>query len=180
MNFYCDDRDSTRGGLGLVVKTRGFQWSQVLAEDCIFWLYNINNESTHDYNKAYFTQYIDWGIGGVGVDIQNIGEYDTGLDIAFAYAPPGAIGSGGWSPIGYAGYAFLESPGIESDGEDNDGDGIVDESRESNGPGTYLDEYPFGFSESNRVKFFEFYKCQFRLIVLFSFERSKPWKFLFQ
>ncbi|MBU1873064.1 hypothetical protein KJ688_04945, partial [bacterium] len=49
MNFYCDDLDSTRGGVGLVVKARGFQWSQVLAEDCIFWLYDITNESTHDY-----------------------------------------------------------------------------------------------------------------------------------
>ncbi|MFH1852352.1 MAG: hypothetical protein ABIA75_08410 [Candidatus Neomarinimicrobiota bacterium] len=148
MNYYCDDRDSTRGGIGLVVKARGFQWSQVLAEDCIFWLYDITNESTHDYLKSYFSQYIDWGIGGVGGNIQNIGEYDLDLDIAFAYGPPGAVGyPGNWYPIGYAGYAFLESPGIATDGNDNDGDGMIDETRESDGPGVYLDEYPYGFNE---------------------------------
>jgi hypothetical protein len=132
MNFYCDNRDTTRGGVGLVVKARGFQWSQVLAEDCIFWLYDIQNESTNDYNNSYFAEYIDWGIGGVGSDVQNIGEYDTDLDIAFAYAPSGAVGTpGNWSPIGYAGYAFLESPGISIDGKDNDNDGMTDESREA-------------------------------------------------
>jgi hypothetical protein len=145
MNYYCDDRDTTRGGVGLVVKIRGFQWSQVLAEDCIFWLYDIKNESTHDYQKSYFTQYIDWGIGGVGGDVQNIGEYDKDLDIAFAYGPPGAIGVGGWYPIGYAGYAFLESPGNYTDGNDNDGDGMTDESRASDGPGFFIGDYPYGF-----------------------------------
>ena len=154
MNYYCDDRDPTRGGLGLVVTARGFQWSQVLAEDCIFWLYNIYNESTHDYDKSYFTQYIDWGIGGVGVGVQNIGEYDADLDIAFAYAPPGATGYGGWSPIGYAGYAFLESPGIHTDSKDNDGDGLIDERRD-NEPGTWLDEYPYGVADV--TAFQEFY-----------------------
>jgi len=160
MNFYCDDRDSTRGGVGLVVKARGFQWSQVLAEDCIFWLYDITNESTHDYLKSYFSQYIDWGIGGVvgQSGVPNIGEYDLDLDIAFAYAPPGAVGTpGNWFPIGYAGYAFLESPGIDSDGKDNDGDGMIDESRESDGPGEYLDEYPYGFNEITRADFIRVY-----------------------
>jgi len=155
MNFYCDARDSTRGGIGLVVKARGFQWSQVLAEDCIFWLYDIKNESTHDYLKSYFSQYIDWGIGGVGGDIQNIGEYDLQLDMAFAYGPPGALGYPGSWKIGYAGYAFLESPGNETDGKDNDGDGLIDESRESDGPGVYLDTYPYGVS--NVAAFINFF-----------------------
>lgn len=155
MNFYCDERDSTRGGVGLVVKARGFQWSQVLAEDCIFWLYDIMNESTHDYLKSYFSQYIDWGIGGVEGNIQNIGEYDLQLDIAFAYGPPGALGHPGNWKIGYAGYAFLESPGIATDGKDNDGDGLIDESRESNGPGEYLDTYPYGVN--NVEAFIRFY-----------------------
>lgn len=146
-NFYCSSSDTTRGGIGLVVKARGFQWSQVLAEDCVFWLYDIKNESEHDYLKSYFAQYIDWGIGGVGGEVQNIGEYDTDLDIAFAYGPPGAVGTpGNWYPIGHAGYAFLESPGIATDGKDNDGDGLIDETRESDGPGVYLDVYPYGVS----------------------------------
>lgn len=157
VKFYCDSRDSSRGGVGLVVKARGFQWSQVLAEDCIFWLYDIMNESTHDYLKSYFSQYIDWGIGGVQGQsgIQNIGEYDLQLDIAFAYGPPGALGIPGNWEIGYAGYAFLESPGIDTDGKDNDGDGLIDESRESDSPGEYLDTYPYGVN--NVTTFTQFF-----------------------
>ncbi len=142
MKFYCDENDSSRGGLGLWVKTRGFQWSQVLAEDCIFWLYNITNESTTDYEKTYYSQYVDWGVGGVEDGADDVGEYDTYLDIAFAYDTDKYGTPGNWYPVGYAGYAFLESPGIYTDGEDNDRDGLVDEKRFSDppGPGWWVDE----------------------------------------
>ncbi|MFP4548620.1 MAG: hypothetical protein ACLFQM_10860 [Fidelibacterota bacterium] len=157
MNFYCDENDSTRGGIGLVVKTRAFQWSHVLAEDCIFWLYNIENESTHDYEKTYYAQYLDWGVGGVEDGADDIGEYDTNLDLAYAYDTDGYGTPGNWSPVGYAGYAFLESPGIADDNIDNDNDGITDEKRYSDGPGEYLDEYPYGFSDEDREKFYAHY-----------------------
>ncbi len=49
-----------------------------------------------------------------------------------AWAAPGQ-----WSPVGAAGYAFLESPGNFTDGRDNDEDGITDERRDS-GPGTLI------------------------------------------
>ncbi|MCK5571960.1 MAG: hypothetical protein KAJ12_04335, partial [Bacteroidetes bacterium] len=38
-NYWPDPADSSRGGLGLQVAVRGFQWSQVLAADVIFWYY---------------------------------------------------------------------------------------------------------------------------------------------
>jgi len=145
MDYYCDANDSTRGGLGLVVKARGFQWSHVLAEDCIFWLYNISNESTHDYGKTFYAQYIDWGVGGVEDGADDIGEYDAEADIAYAYDTDGYGTPGNWYPVGYAGYAFLESPGISSDGLDNDEDGIIDEKRYSDGPGTWISTFPYGF-----------------------------------
>ena len=63
-NFHPDADDTTRGGLGMQVHARGFQWSQVLAEDVIFWLYEITNMGTTDYTKTLFAQYVDWGIGG--------------------------------------------------------------------------------------------------------------------
>jgi len=144
-NYWADEQDSTRGGLGLWVKARGFQWSHVLAEDCIFWLYNITNESTHDYQKTFYAQYLDWGVGGVEDGADDIGEYDAELDIAFAYDTDGYGTPGNWSPVGYAGYAFLESPGIGNDGIDNDMDGIIDEKRESDGPGVWMGTAPFGF-----------------------------------
>jgi len=157
MNYYCDATDSSRGGLGLWVKARGFQWSQVLAEDCIFWLYNISNESTNDYLKTFYAQYIDWGIGGVEDGADDIGMYDSDLDIAYAYDTDKMGTPGNWYPVGYAGYAFLESPGIETDGFDNDNDGITDEKRYSDGPGYYIDEPPYGFDGENSTRFINHY-----------------------
>ena len=157
MNYYCDDSDTTRGGLGIWVKARGFQWSQVLAEDCIFWLYNITNESSHDYEKTFYSQYIDWGVGGVEDGADDIGEYDTDLDIAYAYDTDKMGTPGNWYPVGYAGYAFLESPGIETDGLDNDNDGITDERRYSDGPGDSLFTSPYGFFGDDWDRFYDHY-----------------------
>lgn len=146
-DFYADPQDTSRGGLGLWVKARGFQWSHVLAEDVIFWHYRIHNESAHDYAKVYYAQYVDWGIGGTDDGADDIGEYSTDLDIAFAYDEDGIGTPGNWSPVGVAGYAFLESPGISVDGKDNDSDGLVDEQRSSPDPGMYLTDPPYGIDD---------------------------------
>ena len=74
--FYPDAADTTRGGLGMQVRARGFQWSQVLAEDVIFWVYEITNMSTTDYDKTLFAQYVDWGVGGHDNSSNNAGDYD--------------------------------------------------------------------------------------------------------
>lgn len=129
--FYPDAQDHTRGGLGMQVRARGFQWSQVLAEDVIFWYYEITNMGTTDYTKTLFAQYVDWGIGGHDNSSSNAGSYNRDLNISYAWcvAPFGSPGN--WSPIGYCGYAFLESPGIADDHKDNDGDGLTDERRDN-------------------------------------------------
>jgi len=145
-DFYPDPDDPTRGGLGLRIEVRGFQWSSVLAEDVIFWLYDIKNDATTDYEKALFGMYIDFGIGGTGDSDDDQGQFDPILDITFAWDRDG-LGDTDWSPVGVAGYAFLESPGkgdvylynefgdlvetILGDGIDNDDDGLIDESRSS-------------------------------------------------
>jgi hypothetical protein len=131
-NFRPDAADSTRGGLGMQVRARGFQWSQVLAEDVIFWYYEITNMSTTDYPKTLFAQYVDWGIGGHDNSSSNLGSYDKVLNISYAWLLPGLNGvPGNWSPVGYCGYAFLESPGISDDNIDNDLDGLTDERRDN-------------------------------------------------
>ena len=131
-NFRPDADDSTRGGLGMQVRARGFQWSQVLAEDVIFWYYEITNMSTTDYPKTLFAQYIDWGIGGHNNSSLNLGDYNKLLNISYAWLLEGNNGlPGNWSPVGYCGYAFLESPGISDDNIDNDLDGLTDERRDN-------------------------------------------------
>jgi hypothetical protein len=138
--FYPDAQDNTRGGLGMQVRGRGFQWSQVLAEDVIFWYYEITNMGTTDYPKTLFAQYVDWGIGGHDNSSNNAGDYDQLLNISYAWSTVSYGSPGHWSPVGYAGYAFLESPGIDYDGVDNDHDGMIDENRDD--PAETWPKYP--------------------------------------
>lgn len=129
--FYADAEDHDRGGLGMQVRTRGFQWSQVLAEDAIFWYYEITNMGTTDYEKTLFAQYVDWGIGGHDNSSNNAGDYNELLDMSYAWSTVPTGSPGNWSPVGLAGYAFLESPGKSFDRRDNDLDGLTDESRDN-------------------------------------------------
>jgi hypothetical protein len=138
-NFYPDFEDTTRGGMGMQVRARGFQWSQVLAEDVIFWLYEITNMSTTDYEKTLFAQYIDWGIGGHDNSSNNAGDYDEILDISYAWSTVPFGSPGNWRPVGLSAYAFLESPGISDDFKDNDMDGLTDERRD-NVARNYIDD----------------------------------------
>ena len=159
-NFYPDADDLTRGGLGMQVRARGFQWSQVLAEDVIFWYYEITNMGTYDYKKTLFAQYVDWGIGGHDNSSNNAGDYNELLDMSYSWSVVSYGSPGNWSPVGMAGYAFLESPGVPDDSKDNDSDGLTDEKRNNNASifinnpnqDTYL-KNPF----QDTTKFSEFY-----------------------
>ncbi|NOX38882.1 MAG: hypothetical protein GXO78_15245 [Calditrichaeota bacterium] len=153
-DFYPDPTDTTRRGLGLEVAARYFQWSQVLAEDVIFAVYFITNEGKTNYDSVYYAFYIDWGVGGTDDSSDDTGEYDLTLDIAWAWDYDGYGTPGRWFPVGVAGFAFLESPGIKDDNVDNDDDGLVDERRDS-GPGVWLDTYPYGVDDVE--KFIQFY-----------------------
>lgn len=123
--FYPDSTDSLRRGLGFRVTVRGFQWSNVMVEDCIFWLYDVKNIGTHSHDKVAF------GVmsgpypghdntGGDGDD--DGGRFDLDKDLGYQYDQDN-IGASGWSPVGILGIAYFESPGNPFDGLDNDGDG---------------------------------------------------------
>ncbi len=122
--------DSTRGGLGLRVEVRGFQWSHVLAEDIIFWHYDIVNISDRDYDTTCFGFYTDPGVGGTNNN-GNSARYNTKLDMAYAWAPSGKGVPGNYT-TGYVGYAYLESPGNPWNQIDDDEDLMVDERRDDN------------------------------------------------
>ncbi len=139
-NFHPDVEDTTRGGLGMQVHGRGFQWSQVLAEDVIFWYYEITNMGTTDFPKTLFAQYVDWGIGGHDNSSNNAGDYDQLLNMSYAWSTVAFGSPGHWSPVGMSGYAFLESPGIDYDNIDNDHDGMIDETRDD--PAETWPKYP--------------------------------------
>ncbi len=159
--FYPCPGDETRGGLGLEVAVRAFQWNHPLAQDVIFWLYEITNECEVDYDDVYFSQYIDWGTGGTDDSGDDEGAYSTKLDLAFTWDYDGIGTPGRWGPVGAAGYAFLESPGNHSDLLDNDEDGITNERRDS-GPGQLIEGQDAILAyvnlNYNLVKFESFYR----------------------
>ncbi|MFQ6617123.1 MAG: hypothetical protein ACE5QV_00430, partial [Fidelibacterota bacterium] len=124
--FYPDSTDTLRRGLGMRVTVRGFQWSNALVEDAIFWLYDITNVGTMFYDKMLFGMMIGNMMGNTisisGDYTDDNGAYDLEEDIAYSWDYDD-VGAGNWTPVGYLGYAFLESPGNPYDGIDNDGDG---------------------------------------------------------
>lgn len=128
-NYMPIPGDSTRKGLGLRVEVRGFQWSHVLAEDIIFWHYDIVNISEDNHEKTYFGFYSDTGVGGSSDNGDDNASFDVELDICYGYDSDGYGVPGRWE-TGYYGYAYLESPGNATDGIDNDLDGMVDERRD--------------------------------------------------
>ena len=130
VKFVPDDNNPARKGLGLEVKVRGMQWQQFLAQDCIFWLYEIKNTSTTDYHKVVFGMLVGTYVGVTGTD-DSPGEYDDDYsffdvekDITYtADYPDNNNRNPNWvGEVGVVGYAFLESPGNPYDGIDNDGD----------------------------------------------------------
>ncbi len=144
--YYPDPADSSRRGLGIEVASRLFQWNQVLAQDCLFSIYFITNEGKKDYDSTYFAFHIDWGIGGHDDSADDAGSYDLDLDIAWAFDGNGYGSPNNWAPVGVAGFAFLESPGIFRDSRDNDHDGLINERRDS-GPGVFLTTAPYGVDD---------------------------------
>ena len=138
--YYPDPADSTKGGMGLQMEVRIFQWANVLAEDTMFLIYRITNTGQTDHGNQevpgddretglWFTQFVDYGLGNEEGD-ENA-AFNPQLDIAYGYDQDG-IGTreaGSNYQLGYTGFAFLESPANRNDGLDNDEDGITDESR---------------------------------------------------
>ncbi len=121
--------DLSRGGIGLRVEVRGFQWSHVLAEDIIFWHYDIVNISDYNYPKTIFGFYTDVGIGGEKDNEDDCASFDTLISLAYCYDGDGYAKPEPWK-TGYYGYAYLESPGNATDKIDNDHDVMIDERRD--------------------------------------------------
>ncbi len=126
--YYPVQNDTTRGGLGIRVAARGFQWAHFLAEDCLIWHYEITNISDYDYDKVVFGMVVGTLSGGRGDSEDDLAFFDPENDITYSWDEDDQ-GTSGWIPVrpgqinvGYAGYAFLESPGNSYDGIDNDMD----------------------------------------------------------
>lgn len=126
--YYPFPEDSTRMGLGIEIECRYYQWSNPLAEDVIFLIYKVTNKSSKDLNEVVFGMWGDPHIGGPSNWQDDLSYFDTDLNMVYAWDEDNKSDVAGRAP-GYFGYIFLESPGNPYDGSDNDGDGLIDESR---------------------------------------------------
>ncbi len=96
--FKPNVNDTLRNGLGLEVRVRGLQWNQFLAQDNIFWLYEITNTGTTLYDKVVFGMLVgtyvgvtgnspsgeeyndDWSFYDAKENITYTGDYDRNCD----------------------------------------------------------------------------------------------------
>ncbi len=129
--FYPLASDSSRRGLGLVIEGRGYAWADSLLEDMLVWHYTIKNISDYDYHKVVLGLYIDTGIGGTEDYEDDSGIYLPDNKMVYFRDADGFGSPGNWYPVGVLGFKYLEMPGNPYDGIDNDGDGLIDESRDN-------------------------------------------------
>ena len=130
--FHPDAQNPSRNGMGLVVSVRALQWAQFLAQDNIFWLYEITNTGTTTYNKTVFGMLVGTYVGVTSTeDNQEWNDdwsfYSPSQNITYTGDFKAINGQSMKNPLwvggtGLVGYAFLESPGNPFDGIDNDGD----------------------------------------------------------
>lgn len=132
IEFKPDSTNRSRNGLALEVRVRAMQWAQFLAQDNIFWLYEISNKGTTTYDRVVFGMLVGTYIGVTGSD-GSPQEYDDDWSFYDVFTNITYTGdfdrntqrNPRWNqkfPVGMVGYAFLESPGNPFDGIDNDGD----------------------------------------------------------
>jgi hypothetical protein len=130
--FRPDSTNLSRNGLALEVRVRAMQWAQFLAQDNIFWLYEISNKGTTTYDRAVFGMLVGTYVGVTGSDDSpqeyddDWSFYDVNNNITYTGDfDRSTLRNPRWNqkfPVGMVGYAFLESPGDPFDGIDNDGD----------------------------------------------------------
>jgi hypothetical protein len=135
--------DPSKRGLGLKIEGRALQWSNSLAQNCIFFVYTVQNYSEKNLDTVYFGMYGDVDVGGGvaggsgGVEnTDDLGYFISPMDtIHRATGVPVPVFSRSivyfWDenglgylnkPAHYNACKFLESPANNVDGINNDGD----------------------------------------------------------
>ena len=128
--FTSSAEDSLKRGLGIKLQTRIYQWNHPAAEDIIIITYMIENVSDKTLDSVVFGMYGDADIGSTNGDFSDDDAwFDIENDIVYQWDHDGYSSANGGFVPSYFGWSFLESPGNPTDGIDNDGDGMIDESQ---------------------------------------------------
>ncbi len=116
-----DATDPSRAGLGLLMDVRIMAWSQILISDVVFSIHDVLNDGTKLIDRSAFLIFLADFVGGDGTD--DFPFIDLQTDIAFL-TDNDRIGTEafGSAPVGVASIKYIETPGNQVDGIDNDGD----------------------------------------------------------
>lgn len=116
-----DTTDITRGGLGLVMDVRTLVWTNPLVSDIIFSVYDIKNDGTKTLDKTSFDLFVaDW-VGGDNPDDFPYVDLQTATTFLTDQNRIGTEAFGS-SPVGVASLKYIETPGNQVNGIDDDGD----------------------------------------------------------
>ena len=109
-NYYPDSTDTTRGGLGLLVDCRAFQFDEIPFLDMVFYSYKIKNDGTKPLNKMGLTLWVADFVGGNGDSNDDIVNYDTTNNIAWFYDADGRAPEFGENRVGLFSVSYLKTP----------------------------------------------------------------------
>ncbi len=120
-NYIPDQTDPTRGGLGLLMDVRALAWTQILINDVTFFINDIKNDGTKRVGKTVFSIWVADLVGGDSNDDEPYVDLQT--NIAFI-TDHDRVGTDPWAGglVGLGAIKFIETPGNQFDGLDNDGD----------------------------------------------------------
>ncbi len=123
-------RADLRKGLGLRVEAGTFQWNTNKLKNTLFVINDIYNLSDYSYEKFLAGIYSDSGIGG-STDSEGgeIAYFDTENNLAVLKDYDNKVPGRPDIRLGNWGIAFLETPGNSVNGQDDDNDGIINESQ---------------------------------------------------
>lgn len=108
--YYPDETDLTRKGLGLLVKGRVIELTDPIARDIVFQIYEIKNDGTKPLNKLAFTFGVADFVGGDGDSQDDISDYDLTTNLLWCYDYDGFAPTFGNNPVGMFGVTFLKTP----------------------------------------------------------------------
>ena len=125
--YYPFPQDSNRQGLGIEAEVHPIQ-VQDFYQDILFAVIKLRNVSAYDLKKMLFGFAADPHIGGWSDYRDDHYGYDRSENLIYFFDTDHKSIYPGVEP-GYFGVVFLQTPGNSTDGIDNDGDGMVDESQ---------------------------------------------------
>lgn len=124
-------------GMGVEVEARNYAWFHPLAEDILVSVYRVRNYSDYNLDRVVTGMQADANIvqGDFNLTDFVVAEFGVGdegrleFDILYQWLDAQIADQlDEYRKIGVFGFGFLESPGIDYNGEDDDEDGMTDES----------------------------------------------------